>query len=114
MIYSPFDIVIVPFPFTDLGKIKRRPAVVLSSQDNFNEVVAHTVLAMITSARNEPWALDVSIQDLKRAGLLKPSVIRMKVFTIDNRLIFDKIGDLGTKDRRVIRQNIETLFEDLV
>lgn len=114
MTYNQFNVVLVPFPFTDSGKSKRRPALVLSSQNNFNESVEHTVLAMVTSARNEPWPLDVSIQDLEKAGLTKASVIRMKIFTIDNRLILDTLGDLAIKDRRAIRKNLTILFGNLL
>lgn len=51
------------------------------------ELTAHSVMAMITSASNPSWPLDVSIVDLKAAGLPQPSVVRMKLFTLDHRLV---------------------------
>ena len=44
-----FDVVVVPFPFTDLNASKRRPALVLTN-DSFNQTTKNSVLAMITSA----------------------------------------------------------------
>lgn len=58
------QVVRVPFPFTDRLASKNRPALVLSDAGAFNAPAGHVVLAMITSARNPPWPLDCSIDDL--------------------------------------------------
>lgn len=109
MTFEPFDIVVVPFPFTDVRKAKRRPALVLSSP-SFNRAASHTVMAMITSAKNPPWPMDVSIVDLESASLPAPSVVRMKLFTIDNRLIVSQAGKLSTKDQDTTTQVLSSLF----
>lgn len=113
MIYKPFDVVVVPFPFTDSAQTKRRPALVLSQSTNFGEKIGHSVLAMITSQKNEPWPLDSAIQNQKQSGLTAPSVVRMKLFTLDNRLILRKIGHLSQKDQDQIKQNLTRLFDYL-
>jgi mRNA interferase MazF len=105
---KPFDVVIVPFPFTDRRASKRRPALALSSE-SFSEESGHTVLAMITSADNPPWPMDVTI-DAASAGLRSPSKVRMKLFTLDNRLILRKAGSLSAKDRRSIKAVIDQLL----
>jgi mRNA interferase MazF len=114
VIYKPFDIVVVPFPFTDSANSKRRPAIVLSSYTALGKEINHSVMAMITSARNKEWPLDVAINDLKKSGLPKTSVIRMKFFTIDHRLIIEKIGTLATADRVNMRKIFSQLFHELV
>ena len=81
-----FDIVVVPFPFTDKAAQKRRPALVISDSKAFNQPAGHSVMAMITSAGNAPWPLDTHITDLKSAGLSAPSVVRMKLFTLDHQI----------------------------
>lgn len=113
MIYKPFDVVVVPFPFVDSDVQKKRPAVILSNK-NFNQDVQHSVMAMITSGRNSLWQNDISITDLSSAGLSKPSIIRMKIFTIDNRLILYSSGILSQKDQNILRKRIKSLFEDVL
>lgn len=110
-IYKTCDIVVVPFPFTNVLNSKNRPAVVMSSQ-SFN-YAGHTILVMITSAYHSSWPFDVKIQDLKDCGLEKASVIRFKLFTIDNRLIKAKIGTLSDCDKKMFHENILQIFQDL-
>ena len=113
-IYEAFDVVVVPFPFTDSGSSKKRPALVISSAKAFNEKIDHYVLLMITSARNSAWPLDIAIQDLSSAGLTNDSIIRMKVFTLDGQLILKKIGSLKAKDRKNVEYNLQQLLIDVL
>jgi len=110
MIYEPFDIIVVPFPFTDSSRTKRRPALVLSQKSEFTVKIEHSVLAMITSKKNDPWPLDVEIKNKKRSGLTAPSVVRMKLFTLDNRFILRKIGKLSKTDQKQVKQSLLNIF----
>jgi len=110
MICKTFDIILLPFPFTDKSMSKKRPALVLSSTLQFNALCNHTIVAMITSALQTPWPLDTLIQNLETTHLSKKSIIRMKLFTIDNRLIIKKIGSLCKKDREKVAINLKKCF----
>ena len=99
MAYDRFDVVVVPFPFTDRQSDKRRPALVISDSVNFNHKTGHSVLAMITSSSQSPWQLDVPIEDIEAAGLPSSSKVRMKLFTMDHRLILRKAGHLSPEDQ---------------
>ncbi len=105
-IYSQFDVVIVPFPFTDSSSSKRRPALVISEPATFNTPMQKSVMAMITTATHQPWALDVSITDLAAAGLRTPSIVRMKLFTLDHDLIVQSIGHLTEVDMDEVMKSI--------
>ena len=111
MIYEPFDVVVVPFPFTDSARTKRRPALVLSQKPEFGSVIEHSILAMITSQKNDPWPLDVEIKNKKQSGLTAPSVVRMKLFTLDNRFILRKIGHLSKSDQQHVKQSLSKIFD---
>ena len=111
MDYDRFEVVIVPFPFTDKAQVKRRPALVLSGHRAFSKMAGHSVLAMITSAKNAPWPFDVPIADLSQAGLPAPSVVRMKLFTLDHRFIIAKSGMLASKDRKAVTKALEMLLD---
>ena len=110
MNYEAYDIVAVPFPFTDSARKKRRPALVLSSHKTFNAPSGHSVMAMITSAANAPWPLDIAITDLAVAGLPAPSVIRMKLFTLDHRFIIAKLGVLSNHDKKIVQRTLKSLL----
>ncbi|MBI1864614.1 MAG: type II toxin-antitoxin system PemK/MazF family toxin [Nitrospirae bacterium] len=109
MTFDAFDVVAVPFPFVDRNAQKRRPALVLSGRGSL-EKVEHSVLAMITSRKNPPWPLDVPVSDGAAAGLTAPSVVRMKLFTLDNRLVVRKIGRLSTPDRIAVQSALGRLL----
>ena len=107
-IYKQFEIVVVPFPFTDTTKTKRRPALVVSDLQQFS--VDKSVLAMITTKSHSPWSLDAEIEYLDSAGLKAPSIVRFKLFTIEDILIIKKIGSLSQNDVITVRSRIRSLF----
>src|SRR4051794_15670190 len=78
-----WDVVVVPFPYSDRFAEKRRPALVVSSnwlREEFDLIW----VAMITSRVVPGWSCDVAIEDLGLAGLPSPSVIRpAKLATIE-------------------------------
>jgi hypothetical protein len=69
MSFKRFEVVRVPFPFTDKNVTKNRPALVLSDESAFNAPAGHSVMAMITSAEHAAWPLDCVLQNLHAAGL---------------------------------------------
>ena len=111
VIYKQFDVVVVPFPFTDRKADKRRPALVLSDDERFNKSSGHYVLAMITSQKNPEWSLDTPITEKQKAGLVAPSKVRMKLFTLDSRLILKRIGSLSDKDQKAVTKALQYLLE---
>lgn len=109
MTFDRWDVVVVPFPFTDAAQTRRRPALVLSGSDTLG-AVGMAVMAMITSARNPPWPLDVAVADLRSAGLPAPSVVRMKLFTLDMRFARERIGTLAQTDRDAVASSAAALL----
>ena len=104
MICEPWAVVVVPFPFTEGPRSKRRPALALSTKA-FSEN-GYTVLAMITTKARPSWPGDTDIGDYQLAGLKVPCIVRLKLFTLDNRLILNQTGRLSEIDRTKISQNI--------
>ena len=106
--FSQGDVVLVPFPFTDLSAIKQRPALVLSP-DRSNEVRPDLVVAAITSQIPTTPGDDevlLSGNELKEAGLPKPSIIKLgKIFTIQG-LIRKKIGHVSDSKRGEILEKL--------
>ena len=109
MISDQWDIVRVPFPFTDIAAAKKRPALVLSAR-TFNVASGHTVMAMITKRANNPWPQDYDVQEWAQAGLKLPSWVRMKIFTIENGLIVDRLGRLQAVDIAGFRNKVGAIL----
>ena len=95
--YKKWDIILVPFPFTDLESYKKRPALIISP-DEYNKGL-DVVIAFITSKLDFPYKIgDYKIQEWKLAQLPRASMIRMKFATIEKSKIIKKIGSLTNKD----------------
>jgi mRNA interferase MazF len=109
-VLTAWQVVRVPFPFTDRQAVKNRPALVLSDAAAFNAPAGHAVMAMITSAENAPWPLDCLILDLAMAGLPAPSKVRFKLFTLDQRLVRGVLGRLAADDEARLRIGMARLF----
>lgn len=105
MICDPWDVAVVPFPFSERPGTKRRPALVLSRRP-FNEA-GSSILSMITTKAHAPWPGDVAIDHLDDAGLHRPCIVRLKLFTLDNRLILRRAGSLAEADRETVRTRLE-------
>jgi mRNA interferase MazF len=107
MRYKHGDVVLVPFPFTDLSTAKQRPALVVSA-DWFNEIRRDRVLVAITSqipATLEDDQYLLSRADIADAGLPKPSRVKLgKIFTVEQGLIRKTLGALSKPTMKAISQ----------
>jgi mRNA interferase MazF len=106
MIFKPFDIVELPFPFSDLSSSKKRKALVISSQ-SFNKANQAATVAMITSRTNSEWIGDVGIVHWHSVGLKKPCYIRLKFFTADLSIFNRKVGELHPQDQKNVNESFK-------
>lgn len=85
------DVVVLPFPFTDLSSAKKRPALILSdiTGDDY-------IMLQITSKNvNDTYAIPLIKTDFASGSLNQDSNIRPnKIFTLDQKIILYKIGHL--------------------
>jgi len=110
-----FEVVLVPFPFSDLSAVKRRPCLVLSSIKP-RSLREHVVLAMMTSQVSRPkFPHDVDVDHLSPAGLPKPTLVRLgKLVALDSQLIVKTLGILHARDRDKIRAEFGRMFKALL
>ena len=104
------DLVLVPFPFTDQTTTKRRPAVVVSSDRYHRERADLLILAVTSQARPAAGVGEVTIAKWKEAGLLRPSVLKPVLATIERGLVLRKLGRLGQEDRAALRKALEEIL----
>ena len=95
------DIVLIPFPFTDLSGNKNRPAVIfISSEDD-------VTVSFITSQMSWQAEFDILLQPSYLNGLKKASLIRLNKFaTIDKELVLGRIGRLDREHLDMLNNNL--------
>ena len=109
MTFERGDVVIAPFPFTDMPVAKRRPVIVLSNAEPFNRKTGQLVCAMVTGARKSSWPFDTAVEDLEAAGVRGPCVVRMKLVTLDQRVMGARCGRLAAGDLDRVTANVLAL-----
>ena len=109
------DVILIPFPFTDLTAVKQRPAVILSSS-RFNRAHQDVVIAAITSHIAERFAQDdypLSPRELQAAGLPKHSLVKVsKIVTLDQQLIRKRLGSIPPSGRKQIMKIFYSVFQE--
>ena len=106
--FQTFDIVVVPFPYSDRLAEKRRPAIIVSSP-HLEELDDVVWVAMITSSDVGSTGA-VVLQDMSSTGLNKPSFVRpAKLATLETSRILRKTGQLSKADALVLSRNLNLL-----
>lgn len=103
------DIVVIPFPFSDLSQSKRRPALVLTVLQG-NDLI----LCQITSKSiRDNYAIPVDQNDFASGSLSQESNVRPnRLFTADNQIVLYRIGNIKKiKLNQVINKIVEIIKE---
>ena len=88
------DIVLVPFPFTDLSSTKVRPAVIVSTDPQETDVTVAFISSAVPDAEG-PFdkVLGEESPDFPKTGLKRSSVFRMsKLVTLERTTILRRLG----------------------
>ena len=107
--YSFGDIVLVPFPFTDQSGTKKRPAVIVSSAA-YHQARRDVLIMAVTSQSRPTGAIgEVQVKDWKGAGLIKPSVIKPVITTIEASLVIRRLGQFKKDEQEGLRKAISKI-----
>jgi len=105
-----WDVVLVPFPFTDLTTSKKRPALVISP-DDYNDG-PDVIIAFITSRLLTPQRPgDHRIEDWRESGLPKPSLLRMKLATVARGIVIRKLGRFTASEQDRAQAVLSSFFQ---
>ena len=98
------DVVVVPFPFSDLSSTKRRPALVAATLGTADDVV----LCQITSRTvADNFSIHIAESDFVTGGLRRKSNVRPnRLFTADTRIILYRAGQLSIRKMRAVTAKI--------
>jgi mRNA interferase MazF len=102
------DIVLIPFPFTDLSQTKLRPAIILWADSTGNDVT----LCFISSQKIDnlspgEFLLDATDPEFSSTGLKTASKVRVtRMVTIDRKLIIRRLGKLSSNQILILNSSI--------
>ena len=105
--FSKGEIVVLPFPFSDLTSTKKRPALILATL-----IGDDIICCQITSeARYDKYSIVLNNDDLKEGNLHQTSMIRPnRLFTADKSIILTKIASLKDKKVNEVQEQLQLIF----
>lgn len=100
------QIVLIPFPFSDLSSQKLRPALVLCHEKNNEDMIICAI-----SSQNIGKNISLNVSDLSSGILPKQSYIRFqKIITIDSSLIQKIVAEVSEKKLKEVLTKVRELF----
>lgn len=107
--FCKHDVVVVKFPFASSIRYKARPAVIISSQ-TYNENERETLLILaISSSMDNRLSFEPELMYWKETGLLKPSLFKSSIATIEKEFVITKLGTLHGADIEKLDGLLETI-----
>jgi mRNA interferase MazF len=102
------DVVVVPFPFSNLSASKRRPALVVAPLDGDD-----LILCQITSqGRTDKYSVNLLRTDFSNGDLPHESTIRPnRLFTADSNIIVRRAGAVSTNKLGQVIQTIIKIIQ---
>ena len=111
MMINQKEIVLLPFPFSDLKRKRVRPALVVSNNDLNKKSEDCIMVPLTTIIKDEPYSVIIKQEDLSSGKLLKSSRIRTdKIFSVKKDLITMKIGVINNRVLEKVKIEIKKMF----
>lgn len=110
--YNQRDIVLVPFPFSDLSRQKIRPVLVLSN-DAYNRQSADIlVCGMTTNLKVAPYSVQVDVTDVEKPGTLrhKSKIKADTIASLDQSILIKPVARLKKPLFEQVVSEIEKLI----
>jgi mRNA interferase MazF len=104
MSYSRNEIVLLPFPFTDLTARKVRPAVIVGHGSHGDDLL---LVPISSQAAN----IDLPLSDWRMAGLNVPCGIKGQIATIEASLVLKSVGSLSKRDQEAMDRRLRAWLD---
>lgn len=101
------DVIVVPFPFSDLTQTKRRPALVIAGLQGEDLILCQITSRLI----RDQYAIAIESEDFESGTLRQSSNARPnRLFTAEEQIVLYKVGRLlSSKIDEVIAKIVEIL-----
>jgi mRNA interferase MazF len=111
MAFQRGEVVLVPFPFSDLTTTKVRPAVVISGS-LYHATEPDLLLAALTSRVSAATGpLDYVLSDWQAAGLRFPSAFKATLVTLEPSRVIHRVGTLTSRDLAEVSRRLTRALE---
>lgn len=105
--YSQGDIVLIPYPYTDLSNTKQRPVVIIS-KNSVNK--QNFIVAKVTSVnRNDHFSFPIRTEDVDVKLKYKSEARTNEVFTLHRSLIIKKFA---TMEKEALKRLVEKISDN--
>jgi len=103
--FNQGDILIVPFPFSDLTSVRQRPVLVLSRKE-YNEKCEDIINCGITSnLKDSKYSILIENSDLAEGNIPVKSRIKLdKMFTLEQGIVIKKLGRVNKETSNLARK----------
>ncbi|PIU22169.1 MAG: growth inhibitor PemK [Candidatus Diapherotrites archaeon CG08_land_8_20_14_0_20_30_16] len=102
------NVVVVPFPFSDLSGTKKRPALIVANIISNDYILCEITTVPVT----DNYSILLESIDFEDGGLNKSSKIRPnKIFTLDSSIIFYSTGKLKDYKIKEVEDILIKLFK---
>jgi len=110
---SKGDIVLVPFPFTDLSQTKLRPAVVLWVDSQGEDITLCFISSQnLDQVSEDEFLIEPNDPEFPKTGLKVASKVRVsRIITLEKRVIQRRLGKLGNQQLRLLDKTLMTAFD---
>jgi len=113
--YEQGSIVLVPFPFTDLSAIKKRPALVISPDwfnNSHDDVVLIALTSVITEPRDEELEIVLSQGDIISGTIPRTSLVKIaKIFTCHQEIVAKNVAKVNPMKLNEILGKLHSFFQ---
>ena len=110
--FCKYDVVVVKFPFASSLKYKARPAVIISDKF-YNTNSRDTIIILAISSKiDTKLDFEIEIKEWQKAGLLKPSLFKSSIATIEKDFIITKLGSLEECDKNSLENLIRKILNE--
>jgi mRNA interferase MazF len=107
---NKYDVVVVKFPFASSLKYKARPAVIIS-KEYYNQNSRGTYLILAISSQVErKLEIEQEIVFWREANLLKPSLFKSSIATVEKDFVIYRLGSLMQNDRDILDKFLDDIL----
>jgi mRNA interferase MazF len=96
------DIIFIPYPFTDLSGVKKRPVVVISKSSRNENIIVAKITSVIRNDKNSFDLTTATINNLPK----KSEVRTNELFTVSKQIVIKKLTALNNSSLNILVDEI--------